>query len=106
MMVRLIWLALLPALALWPASVRADAIDGAWCHTEHGRMVIQGPRIETVTGRRTEGDYGRHSFQYVVPSGDPGAGATIAMVLMGENLLRLRTGGSEDTWRRCGPPTS
>ncbi len=64
MMVRLIGLRLLPALALWAASVRADVINGAWCHTEQGRIVIPGSRIETVTGRRAQGDYTRHSFQY------------------------------------------
>lgn len=63
MMVRVTGLALLSALALTPGGAQADAIDGAWCHTEHGRMVIQGSRIETTTGRRAEGDYSRHSFQ-------------------------------------------
>ncbi len=99
-------LLILAMVAIAPGAAWADAIDGAWCHAEQGRITIQGPRIETVTGRRMEGDYTRHSFQYVAPGGDPGAGGTIAMILMGEDMMRVRAGGREETWRRCGPPTS
>ncbi len=84
----------------------ADVIDGAWCHDKHGRMVIAGPSIVTPAGSRTQGDYTRHSFSYVVPSGDPGAGGTIQMMLLNEETVRVHDGGGEETWHRCGPSIS
>jgi hypothetical protein len=85
----------------------ADAIDGAWCHRTGGRMVIQGPFIVTPAGTRTRGDYTRHSFAYVAPANDPGAGTAVRMLLMNEEEVRVRVEGSaEEIWRRCGPPVS
>ena len=92
--------------ALAANAARADVIDGAWCHDQHGRVIIQGPSVVTPTGARTQGDYTRHSFSYVAPAGDPGAGATIQMMLLNEETVRVRNGANEETWRRCGPSIS
>ncbi len=89
-----------------PGTARADAIDGAWCLTGQGRLEIQGPRLLTAAGNRVEGDYGRHSFRYVVPAGEPGAGETIHLQLVHDQLIRLRRATGEESWSRCGPPTS
>ncbi len=88
-------------------AARADSIDGAWCKAQGQRMVIQGQNILTPAGTRAQGDYGRHSFNYVVPAGDPGAGTAIRMVLMGEDHVQVQEGAAQPViWNRCGPPTS
>jgi len=93
--------------ALLPAAARADSIDGAWCHEKGKRMVIAGPSIVTPGGARTEGDYGRHDFTYTIPAGEPGAGAKVRMVLMGEYRVRVQEGETAPVvWERCGPSVS
>jgi hypothetical protein len=93
--------------ALLPAIARADAIDGAWCHEKGRRMVIAGPSIVTPGGSKTEGEYGRHDFAYTVPAGEPGAGAKVRMVLMGETRVRVQEGEAAPVvWERCGPSVS
>ena len=57
------------------SSARADVIDGNWCGPDGRVFTITGPRIVTPAGTATTGDYSRHSFAYVVPASDPGAGA-------------------------------
>ena len=86
----------------------ADAIDGAWCHDGGQRLSISGSDIVTAAGSRTKGDYSRHAFAYIAPSGDPGAGAAISMLLINEDTMQLRhgPGSSPETWLRCGSPTS
>jgi hypothetical protein len=95
------------ATLLATAPAWADAIDGAWCHQDGRRMVISGPSIVTPAGTRTQGDYGRHDFTYVVPAGDPGAGSTIHMLLLGELHVRVQEGDAAAVvWDRCGPSIS
>jgi hypothetical protein len=56
-----------------------------------------------------QGDYTRHSFDYVVPSGEPGPGETVSMVLLSECLMHSRQGGIEaavQAWNRCPPDIS
>jgi hypothetical protein len=90
-----------------PAAAWADSIDGAWCHQNGKRMVISGPSIVTPAGTSTKGDYGRHDFTYVSPAGDPDAGTTIRMVLMGETHVRVQEGAAAPVvWERCGPSIS
>lgn len=92
----------------------ADVIDGHWCHPDGKRFSIQGPVIVTPAGTRTEGNYARHFFSYVVPPGGPDAGQTVSMVLVNEETVHLRIGaapsyaseGPVQVWHRCGPPTS
>jgi hypothetical protein len=97
----------LAALTLFGKSALADAIDGDWCHGDGKRLSINGPDIVTPGGVQTKGDYDRHHFSYVVPASEPGAGATVTMVLLSEILMLLKPpGGAEQTWRRCGKPIS
>jgi hypothetical protein len=67
----------------------------------------------TPGGNRTQGDYHRHSFSYVVPRGEANEGLTIYMLLMNENTLYLRAGAepmdesrSVQIWHRCTPEVS
>jgi hypothetical protein len=95
---------LLSGVALFLSSpALADAIDGEWCSTtEVAHFSIAGPVIVTPAGTQTTGDYRRHTFSYVVPAGDPGAGQTIAMrQLNEEEILVAVDGGTPVLWRRC-----
>lgn len=80
----------------------ADAIDGNWCRDDGKRMAIDGPSIVTPGGHKITGDYSRHAFSYVVPGGEPGAGATVSIQLLSEHLAHARQGnGPVEEWRRC-----
>jgi hypothetical protein len=94
-------------LVLMAGSAWADSIDGAWCRTG-ARVVISGPSIVTASGAKLSGMYDRHGFSYVVPAGEPGAGGTMEMRLLGEYEMQSRIGaaGPVEEWRRCGPSTS
>lgn len=88
-------------------AARADAIDGDWCRgADHFK--IDGATILT-TGRNTiQGDYNRYRFAYVIPSGEPGAGGEVRMVMIrGRELVHLtRPGtpeGQPEVWSRCKP---
>jgi hypothetical protein len=93
----------------------ADAIDGEWCAVNDARhMSIKGPEIVTPGGTRMEGNYTRHSFLYVVPPAEPGAGQTVAMILVHEQTVHLRQAASAadaaqapvQVWHRCAPTIS
>lgn len=86
----------------------ADAIDGDWCRSDGKRMTIRGPAIVTPGGQQTNGDYTRHFFSYVIPPGEPGAGATVSIQLLGEYLAHARqsSDGPVQEWRRCQPGVS
>jgi hypothetical protein len=97
-------LALLAAMS----QARADQIDGDWCFPGDGRhLTIQGDDIVTPSGTSLTGDYTRHTFHYVVPRGDPGAGDDISMrQLNDQTMVLLRPDGTEETWKRCDFQTS
>jgi hypothetical protein len=85
---------------------RADAIDGDWCHgTSH--LSIDGDTIVTPGRTKIQGRYTRYSFDYVVPSNEPGAGHEVTMRMMrGQELVHVnRKGqtGDPEIWRRCKP---
>jgi hypothetical protein len=104
MRVRILMAAIAACLA---APALADSIDGNWCHDQGKRMTIAGPTIVTPAGTRTQGDYGRHDFSYVVPAGEPGAGTRIDMRLMGELHVQVKEGTAAPVvWNRCGPSIS
>jgi hypothetical protein len=86
----------------------ADAIDGDWCRTDGKRMTIRGTAIVTPGGQQTTGDYTRHSFSYVIPEGEAGAGATVSVQLLSEYLAHARHGidAPVQEWRRCQPSVS
>jgi hypothetical protein len=60
------------------------------------------------------GNYTRHSFLYVVPPAEPGAGQTVAMILVNEQTVNLRQAASAadaaqapvQVWHRCAPTIS
>ena len=91
-------------LGLWSTLARADVIDGDWCNAEGKQMTIRGPEIVTPGGKQTRGDYTRHSFSYVIPAGEPGAGETVSIILRNELLAHARQGKADapwQEWRRC-----
>jgi len=84
----------------------ADAIDGDWCQADGKRMKIRGPEIVTPGGNQTRGDYTRHSFSYVVPAGEAGAGESVLIILLSEYLAHARQGSESapvQVWNRCPP---
>ena len=82
-------------LCLAATHARADAIDGDWCNADSKRMKIRGPEIVTPGGSQTRGDYTRHSFVYVVPAGEAGAGETVSIILLSEYLAHARQGAAD-----------
>jgi hypothetical protein len=93
----------------------ADVIDGEWCATTDGRhFSIKGPEIVTPSGTRLEGRYTRHTFLYVVPPAEPGAGQIVSMILVNEETVNLRVAASAaeaalapvQVWHRCPPGIS
>lgn len=86
----------------------ADQIDGDWCFPGDGRnLTIQGDDIVTPSGTKTVGAYTRHSFRYVIPVGDPGAGDEINMRQLNDwTMVLRRPDGAEETWKRCDFKTS
>lgn len=85
-------------------AAHADAIDGDWCSTDGQRMSIRGDNITLPSGKQILGNYSRHAFDYVIPSGDSGAGDTVNVILRNEYLAFSRQGANGDRsteWRRC-----
>jgi hypothetical protein len=85
-------------------AAHADAIDGDWCSTDGQRMSIRGDKITIPSGKQILGNYSRHAFDYVIPSGDSGAGDTVNVILRNEYLAFSRQGANGDRpteWRRC-----
>jgi len=89
--------------ALAPGVACADAIDGHWCAADGRVMTIEGPAILTPGGHQITGEYSRHAFSYVAPTGEQGAGATVAMILLNEETVRLDpgNGAAYEIWHRC-----
>ncbi len=100
--------AFLLAVGFASSPVRADAIDGQWCAVDGKRLDINGPRIRTPGGAKIQGDYDRHAFRYVVPAAEAGAGGTVNMRLLSDEVMHLTPPGpaSVQVWNRCGPPIS
>lgn len=99
--------AALLCLSALPAS--ADAIDGDWCRADGRQMSIRGPEIVTAGGRQTRGNYTRHSFSYVIPPDEEGAGETVSIILLNEFLAHARQGGADapvQEWKRCAAKVS
>ena len=91
-------------LSLTGAPALADAIDGQWCDPAGKHMKIDGPSITTPGGTAMQGNYSRHSFTYVIPAKEPGAGQTVYMQLLGEEDLDVATGSpvaKPVRWKRC-----
>ena len=88
---------------------KADAIDGDWCSTKSLRHLnIQGPVIITPAGERVDGNYARHFFDYLAPTGELEAGKRVWMRLVNEEtMLFLADGGTTpEVWNRCSKPVA
>jgi hypothetical protein len=96
------------AVLLFGAPAKADVIDGDWCSDNGRHFSIQGPTIITPAGKQMSGQYTRHTFRYMAPTGEAGEGQEISMLLLNELTLNLRTGSdsSIQIWHRCKPTTS
>lgn len=112
---KLLGIAMAAAIVGLPGLALADAIDGNWC-LENTRkfMSIDGVQIVTPGGSRTEGNYSRHAFDYVIPPPEPQAGTVVGMLLVNENTINLVVGTkfvsrgapNVEVWRRCNRPTA
>jgi hypothetical protein len=93
---------------LFDAPAKADVIDGDWCSEDGRHFSIQGPTIITPAGKQMSGQYTRHTFRYMAPTDEAGAGQEISMLLLNELTLNLRIGSDSavQIWRRCKPITS
>ncbi len=91
---------------IFTSPAHADRIDGGWCSEEGLRIEIEGPKITTSSKATITGNYGRHTFAYVAPSGDPDAGAEVFLEQLSEETMNTyrtvdgKTSGPE-LWRRC-----
>jgi hypothetical protein len=82
----------------------ADAIDGNWCHPAGGNLEIHGSDIITPGGAQISGDYTRHTFRYVAPTGERAEGHTINMASIDDETMHLiveEPGATIEVWRRC-----
>jgi hypothetical protein len=96
----------LTVLAVLTSPARADKIDGDWCHLDGRHFTINYRDLTTPGGHHVTGDYGRHSFSYVVPDGEPDSGRTINMMLVNEQTVHLRVSGGDvaappQVFKRC-----
>jgi len=85
-------------------SAQADAIEGNWCHPQHGNFEIRGPNILTPGGQQMTGDYSRHGFEYVAPAGERAAEESINLALVDDETLHLlikQANAEIEVWRRC-----
>ena len=99
--------AIVLAALLLAGPARADRIDGDWCSPDNRFMSIEGVRIVTPGGQRIHGNYDRHAYSYTVPAAEAAAGATVAVVLLNEEQVRVQVGeGPAQIWRRCSRPSS
>lgn len=91
-------------LMVFSGTARADAIDGNWCHTEHGNFEIRGNNILTPGGSQMTGEYSRHTFRYIAPTGERAATKAINMAVIDDETLHLlveEADGNIEVWRRC-----
>lgn len=82
-------------------AAHADAIDGAWCSPEGRKLFIEGRTLTLWNGRIIEGEYGRHSFRFIAPDGDPDAGTGLLLTLYGETEMHFSRPTGTDIWKRC-----
>jgi len=92
------------AVLMQAGAAYADAIDGDWCSADGQRMSIRGDNVTIPSGKQIVGNYSRHAFDYVIPSGESGSGDTVNIILRNEYLAFSRQGANGDKpteWRRC-----
>lgn len=95
----------LPVVALaFATPALADRIDGKWCSPDGKHVEIQGRQITTPGGAKTEGQYTRHTFNYVAPASEADGGATVYMSILNEETMEVRAGNPVAraiVWKRC-----
>jgi hypothetical protein len=75
-----------------------------WCHAAGGNLEIHGSDIITPGGAQISGDYTRHTFRYVAPTGERAEGHTINMASIDDETMHLiveQPGATIEVWRRC-----
>jgi len=95
-------LAVLYLLAFAPVAALADEISGDWCSDAGAHVRIEGHSITTPGGQVTNGLYGRHSFDFVIPEGEADAGLAVQMRQVSEAQVIVTFEGREpEDWHRC-----
>jgi hypothetical protein len=101
----LLSVAMLSVLSIYASPARADKIDGDWCHLDGRHYSINYRDLTTPDGHHITGDYGRHSFSYVIPDGEPNSGHTVSMRLVNEQTVHLwisgDAAGEPQVFKRC-----
>ncbi len=80
------------------------ALDGNWCHADGKRLTVKGSDVVTPAGKPLRAEYARTFASWVIPDGEPNAGATITMMLVGSDRAHTREGAADTPpleWRRC-----
>ena len=96
------------SLLLLAVPAHADSVDGDWCADDGRSLTISGPQIRIPSGAQITGEYGRHSFRYIGPAGDPEEAQDVRMQLWSEEDLRIQRvvdGVMQpvEQWKRCKP---
>ncbi len=90
------------AAVLSASAAQADEISGDWCSPLGAHVRIEGSRIQSPGGQWTDGDYGHHSYAFVIPEGEADAGQGVYMQqLSEERVLYTQDGQDTETWTRC-----
>jgi hypothetical protein len=80
------------------------ALDGDWCHADGKRLTVKGADIVMAGGKPLRADYARTFASWVIPEGEPNAGMTVTMMLVGTDRAHTRQGAADTPpleWRRC-----
>ncbi len=88
-------------------SAQADQLDGDWCSSKSLRHLnIQGPIIVTPAGERVNGNYARHYFDYLAPTGELEAGKRVWLRQVNDETMLFLVDGeaSPVVWNRCSKP--
>ena len=89
--------------ATLPTGAHADRIDGNWCSSDGRLLSIDGPSIITPGGNHLTGEYGRHTFAYTIPTGEPGEGGDAGMRQLNDETIHIQWPEAADieVWNRC-----
>lgn len=90
-------------LALVPAAVWADSVDGTWCSADSSRSIqVSGSDMITPAGNKVTGQYSRHAAAYLIPETEAGAGGSMLIQLLNEDEAQVSAPEkTPELWRRC-----
>jgi ABC-type phosphate transport system substrate-binding protein len=80
------------------------ALEGSWCHADGKRLTVKGSDVVTPAGKPLRAEYARTFASWVIPDGEPNAGTTVTMMLIGTDRAHTREGAADTPpleWRRC-----